>query len=268
MANRWGWFAMQAWAPAGRVGRLCQFAAVRLSDEWQGAYCGTEMIVRSVVVKAIVLAMLMLAAPTWAADWELNHEGSQRGEVTTYVREVSDSPVKAFKGVVELQASATSVLAVLTAVDTFPEWIFQSQGAERLTMEEKERIHMRFNGIWPVADRDVVLANTLTQQDDGEIHLHSENAEGFKDKQQGFVRIPALDNQFVITPLADGWVRVKFETFVDPGGNVPVWLANLVSTKAPRVTLEGLKEQLEKRRFANVTREELPDLPGMDELAL
>ncbi|MGB2060801.1 hypothetical protein [uncultured Alcanivorax sp.] len=219
-------------------------------------------------MRAIVLTLLMLTAPSWAADWELNHEGSQRGDVTTYVREVSDSPVKAFKGVVELQASATSVLAVITAVDTFPEWIFQSQGAERLSITEKERIHMRFNGIWPVADRDVVLVNTLTQTADGEIHLHSENAEGVKDKQPGFVRIPALDNQFVITPLTDGWVRVKFETFVDPGGNVPVWLANLVSTKAPRVTLEGLKEQLEKPRFANATREDLPGLPGMEALEL
>jgi hypothetical protein len=219
-------------------------------------------------VKAVVVALLMLAAPAWAADWELNHEGAQRGEVTTYVREVSDSPVKAFKGVVELQTSATSVLAVITAVDTFEEWIFQSQGADRLSIKEKERIHMRFNGIWPVADRDVVLVNTLTQKADGEILLHSENAEGFKDKQQGFVRIPALDNQFVITPLADGWVRVKFETFVDPGGNVPVWLANLVSTRAPLVTLEGLKEQLEKPRFARATREDLPGLPGMEGLKL
>ena len=82
------------------------------------------------------------------------------------------------------------------------------------------------------------------------------------------MRIPALDNQFVITPLADGWVRVKFETFVDPGGNVPVWLANLVSTRAPLVTLEGLKEQLQKPRFAQATRGDLPELPGMEGLKL
>lgn len=49
---------------------------------------------------------------------------------------------------------------------------------------------------------------------------------------------------------------------------MPVWLANLVSTKAPRVTLEGLKEQLEKPRFANATREDLPGLPGMEALEL
>ena len=53
---------------------------------------------------------------------------------------------------------------------------------------------------------------------------------------------------------------------MDPGGSVPVWLANLVATRAPYETLEGLKEQLEKPRFANARREDLPALPGMDQL--
>ena len=128
---------------------------------------------------------------------------------------------------------------------------------------------MRFKGIWPVSDRDVVLANTLSQEEDtGSVTLHSVNAEGYLGKQDGFVRIPALDNQFVLTPMGDGWVRVQFETFVDPGGSVPVWLANLVATRAPYETLEGLKEQLQKPRFANARREDLPALPGMDQLEL
>jgi hypothetical protein len=49
---------------------------------------------------------------------------------------------------------------------------------------------------------------------------------------------------------------------------VPVWLANLVATKAPLETLQGLKVQLEKPRFANATRKDLPPLPGMDTLSL
>ena len=72
------------------------------------------------------------------------------------------------------------------------------------------------------------------------------------------MRIPALDNRFVVTPLADGWTRVEFRTFVDPGGKVPVWLANLVATKAPLVTLEGLQAQLEKPRFKNAGQDDLP----------
>ncbi len=223
-------------------------------------------------MKALILALLMVASPVWAqvdASWETTREGGARGDVSTWAKKVDGSPVKAFKGVVELQATMTSVLAVITAVDTFPEWIFQNQDAERLSSEHKERILMSFHGIWPVSDRDVVLANTLSQDADSRvITLHSVNAAGFIDKRDGFVRIPSLDNQFTITPLADGWVRVKFETFVDPGGSVPVWLANLVATRAPYVTLEGIKEQLQKPRFANAKREDLPKLPGMDQLEL
>ena len=223
-------------------------------------------------MKVLMMALLMVASPIWAQvdeSWDVTRQGSARGEVTTYAKQVEGSPVKAFKGVVELQASPTSVLAVITAVDTFPEWIFQNQDAERLSSEHKERILMSFHGIWPVSDRDVVLANTLSQDPESRvITLHSVNAAGFIDERDGFVRIPSLDNQFTISPLADGWVEVKFETFVDPGGSVPVWLANLVATKAPYVTLEGIKEQLQKPRFANATRDALPALPGMDKLAL
>ena len=213
---------------------------------------------------ALLLAPLVLVNPAWAANWKI-HSGKVSTAVITANTEVADAftstmPLKAFTGLLETSR---------TYVDTFPEWIFQNQGAKRLSVEGREEIHMRFHGIWPVSDRDVVLANALSQNEDsGSITLHSVNAENVLGKQDGFVRIPALDNQFIITPMDDGWVRVQFETFVDPGGSVPVWLANLVATKAPLETLQGLKVQLEKPRFANATRKDLPPLPGIDKLSL
>ena len=130
-------------------------------------------------MKALMMALILVASPVWAQSsdsWETTRKGGGRGEVSTYARKVDGSPVKAFKGEVELKASMTSVLAVITAVDTFPEWIFQNQSAERLTSDHKERILMAFNGIWPVSDRDVVLANTLSQ-DDASILVIQETAD-------------------------------------------------------------------------------------------
>ena len=116
------------------------------------------------------------------------------------------------------------VLAAITAVDTFPEWIFQVQASEAVPDTGGERTYMRFNGIWPVSDRDVVLDNSVSQApESGAVTLHSVNAEGARPPSDGYVRIPALDNRFVVTPLADGWTRVEFRTFVDPGGKVQVW---------------------------------------------
>lgn len=206
-------------------------------------------------------ALLSAGAPLAAAEpgWELNREAGERGEVTTWTRNVSGSPVKAFRGVVEVSHGPVPVLTAITAVDTFPEWIFQVQASEAVPGTGGERTYMRFNGIWPVSDRDVLLDNSVSQAPaSGAVTLHSVNAEGARPPSDGYVRIPALDNRFVVTPLADGWTRVEFRTFVDPGGKVPVWLANLVATKAPLVTLEGLREQLEKPRFKNADKDDLP----------
>lgn len=210
----------------------------------------------------IAMALLLLAGPLLAADWQPNREAAQRDQVATWTREVPGYSVKAFRGVVEVPQGPLAVMAVLTAVDTFPEWIFQAKGGHRLDKGVGEYIYMTFHGIWPVSDRDVVLKNSLSQDANGAITLHSREAAGEMPKQEGYVRIPELDNSFVVTALADGWTRVEFSTFVDPGGKVPGWLANLVSNKAPLDTLNGLKAQLQKPRFVNAGRDDLPDTPA------
>lgn len=205
------------------------------------------------------LLLLAVSVSAAAQSWQPNREADARDQVSTWTRDVPDSPVKAFRGVVEVPHGPVPVLAAITAVDTFPEWIFQVQASEAVPDTGGERTYMRFNGIWPVSDRDVVLDNSVSQSpESGAVTLHSVNAEGARPPSDGYVRIPALDNRFVVTPLADGWTRVEFRTFVDPGGKVPVWLANLVATKAPLVTLEGLQAQLEKPRFKNAGQDDLP----------
>jgi len=205
--------------------------------------------------------LLAISASATAQSWQPDREAGARDQVATWTRDTADSPVKAFRGVVEVPHGPVAVLAAITAVDTFPEWIFQVQASEAVAGTGGERTYMRFNGIWPVSDRDVVLDNRVDQAEEGgAVTLHSVNAEDGRPPNDDYVRIPALDNRFVVTPLADGWTRVEFRTFVDPGGKVPAWLSNLVATKAPRVTLEGLQKQLEKPRFRNAGREDLPSI--------
>lgn len=218
-------------------------------------------------MRIFLLLCLFWASTAWADDWKMNREGKQRGDVSTFVRDVEGSPVKAFKGVVELEASLTSIIAVILDVDNFPSWVFQCQSAER-PLFGRDRLYMRFNGIWPVSDRDVMLDNQFAQvRAGGTIVLHSVNVETLLGEERGYVRIPALDNRFTLTPLNDGWVQVEFETFVDPGGNIPIWLANLVSTQAPLKTLRGLREQVKRERYINADPDDFPRVAGVEKLA-
>jgi len=205
------------------------------------------------------LFLFVVTTAAAAQSWEPAREASDRDQVATWTRVVDESPVKAFRGVVEVPHGPVPVLVAITAADTFPEWIFQVQASEAVAGTGGRRVYMRFNGIWPVSDRDVLLDNSVSQDPaSGAVTLRSLNAEDGRPPSKGYVRIPALDNRFVVTPLQDGWTRVEFRTFVDPGGKVPVWLANLVATKAPLETLEGLQEQLGKQRFSHAGKADLP----------
>ena len=208
----------------------------------------------------------MTAVASESPEWEVSHQGDARGDVTTYVRDVEGSPVKAFRGVVELPADEVTILAALTTIELYPEWIFQNRSSAYHDMDAQTFIYMRFKGIWPVSDRDVVLQTDFQRRDDRSLFLHTTNVKSAGEVDGGVVRIPELDNQFVVTELGDGWSRVEFDTFVHPGGSVPLWLANLVAVRAPRETLEGLAEQVTLPRFANVDVAPLVELTGIDDL--
>lgn len=213
--------------------------------------------------KSVLLMLLTLSLPLSA--WQENRVADDPGEVSTFVRDVQDSPVKAFRGVVEVPANITQLLAVSAAVDTFSEWVFQAKGGESMQQPEPAT-YIAFRGIWPVSDRDVVLVNSIEQSaQSGAVTLRSQLLEGAEERR-GYVRIPAFDNSFVFTPLADGMTRIEFETFVDPGGRVPAWLSNLISNRAPLVTLEGMKEQLQKERFQVVAEEDKASFPGVEDI--
>ena len=63
----------------------------------------------------------------------------------------------------------------------------------------------------------------------------------------------------------DGWTRVTFQTFANPGGYIPFWVANLVTTRAPLDTLNDLREHLKDKKYHIDDYRELPFLlPGIE----
>lgn len=201
--------------------------------------------------------MLMLAQTAQAADaWEPIEQGQGRESISTWVRPVEGQAVKAFRGVTEVHEPPLVVLALLADTRNLANWVFHGQFSDHPPGMSGNLIYMRFNGVWPSADRDVMFRTTVTRQ--GEVVvIDSRSTEGYP-VNVNYVRMPLLHNTFRLTPLKGGWTRVEFETVVDLGGLVPTWIANLVSTKAPLVTLQGLREQLKNPKYQIHSEDELP----------
>lgn len=219
--------------------------------------------------KLLTALCLLLCLPASAQDWELAREAKERGEVTVYVKPVPGNPLKAFKGIIEVPQPMLSVMAVMGDIERYPDWVFQCSGAEMRPQEwGRDVIRIRIQGIWPVSDRDGVARSTITQDPESlAITIHSQDAQGVFPPQNDFVRLPELDNIFLIEPLEDGWTRITFETFVDPGGYIPAWLANLVATRAPTYSLTRMAELLKEERYRMSSVDELPlEFPGIDRM--
>jgi hypothetical protein len=213
---------------------------------------------------------VVLAANTALAnneDWKQVREADKPGEVDVFVRPVDDSPIKMFRGVIEVPQPMLSVMAVMGDIKQYPEWVFQCSDAEiRPDQWGPDVIRIKINGIWPVSDRDIAARSTIEQNPDtNAITIHSRAVEGVVPRQDNWLRIPELDNRFRLEPLDNGGSRITFRTFVNPGGHIPAWLANFVATRAPEYTLTNMAELLKKDRYQLTSVDELPiQFPGID----
>ena len=218
------------------------------------------------VVRFLMLAFCLLPVSVLASEWKPVRVASERTDVSTWVKPVAGNPLNAFRGQTEVPYPMLTVIAVLADVENFPEWVFQCHFARLMPEVSDELAYIHIKGIWPVSDRDSVARTVIIQDSDTlKTTLHSVAAHGVLDEVEGTVRLPALDNRFILEPLADGWTRITFETFVDPGGMIPAWLANLVATRAPLTTLQKMQVRMVKNRYHLKDKSELPiQFPGTE----
>ena len=170
---------------------------------------------------ALGLTWALLCSPVHAAgDWEPMQPPGARDSVATWSRPLPGQAVKAFRGVTEAHVNAWAVLALLADTPNLANWVFQGRESSHPDGLPADQARIRFKGVWPADDRDVLIRTTVTQLADRSIVVDSRQVDGLP-HNDCCVRIPMLHNVFKLVPLPGGWTRVEFETQIDLGGMVP-----------------------------------------------
>jgi START domain-containing protein len=200
-----------------------------------------------------LVPLLAVAAPSQAAstDWELVK--SSDGIVVDR-RVVSGSPLKEFRGRGVIDAPIADILAVFSDVGRATEWMDSCNGS-RVVDDVSERVKVVYNRThapWPVSDRDAVLRNVVTIDDDERrvaidfTAIDDTRAPAVK----GVVRMPFVRGHWYLWPAADGKsTRVEYQVHASPGGALPNWIVNYVSRDLPHKTVAGLRAQVKRRRY-------------------
>jgi len=205
---------------------------------------------RKILLLSFLLLLKLLPARA-QTDWKLNTESDG---IKIYTGLVPGSKIKAVMVDCDFKATASQFVAVLMDIKASPEWLYHTKFCTVLKQVSPSDLfyYSEVSLPWPAENRDFVCHLTITQKTDTKvITMDGPAVPGFVPVKAGIVRIGRSASQWIITPLANGELRVKYTLHVDPGGDLPTWLVNMFAAEGPMQIFKKLKLQLQKPVYKN-----------------
>jgi hypothetical protein len=189
---------------------------------------------------------LLMGRPSFAQDgWSLAKDAEG---IQVYVRNIPDSPLREFRGEVQLKSTPENVVRVLRDANAFRKWMPDVAASELLKATDTDQFHYLDNKApWPVSNRDGVYHFTYSRQGDGTVVVRVEAAPDYVPLREGKVRIPQANGQWKLVPNGEG-VNVTYQMHASPGGSIPGWLANQTVVDTPFGTLKAMRGYLQEAR--------------------
>ena len=198
---------------------------------------------QQIILLFLCISTLTLSAQT-EAKWELK---SQKEGITIYSRELPNSNLKELKMTSTAKSSTAAFIKILEVIQTNPDWLDGDFEVKRIKMNA-EGIpinHTKIDFPFPVSDRDLVSsAQVITDEQTGVVTVRSEAVSGILKDQSGYVRMPSFLSRWILTPQANGMLDIEYFLQSDPGGSIPAWVTNMLSSVGPFRTFKAIKENL------------------------
>jgi hypothetical protein len=193
----------------------------------------------SLIPAACLLLLLSGVTVTSANGWETVFD---EGGLLVERRAYSGSALQEIRGVIRLETSLNAVMALLKDAEFNRQWVYRSGGARILKEEGFARAYVYgiVDAPWPMQDRDTVVRFDYRQEDSGEITITITNFPDFLPRAGDYVRVPDFGGYWRLQPRHDGWVEVTYQVYGDPGGWIPVWVANYAAVTSVTRTLQNM----------------------------
>ena len=205
---------------------------------------------RKISLPVILLSMFLLLAGRGtlhkypiADNWVL---AMQKEGIKVYTRPREGTSVKEFLGVVTVEGNISQLVAILKDNSLVPQWMYHTSKGELIrAINDMEWDNYYQNYFpFPVGKRDMALRFKMSQGADKKVSLVMTSIPEAAKPEHGFIRIKNADGEIILAPLGEGKTEVTYQFFAEPGGYLPVALANAFITEDPYYTLLNLRELL------------------------
>jgi hypothetical protein len=179
-----------------------------------------------------------LAAQSWVFVKE--EEG-----IKLFTRKEDGSSLKSFKGIMDVTSSMEKVCNLIGNVNNHDWWDENLRQIKVLKYEKDKyfQYYLVYHVPWPFTDRDLcVEAKEIIDPLTGRRTITATPLNDLVPETQDLIRIKKYWQKWTIQPMENGVIRLTLEGFVDPAGNVPSWLYNMVIVETPLKVMRRVKK--------------------------
>ena len=192
------------------------------------------------------IVFLSLVADTGFSQYKWKQEKDKNG-IKVFTSAVNNSDFKAIKVECTLKGSYPKLIAVLTNVTQFSNWIFNTKSS-RLVSRTNPLDFVYYSEIRmpiPFSNRDVVI-NLQIKTDNlpNYLFITGKSKSGLVPEVPGKVRVNHYMANWKVSMPAANTIHISYIVEMDPGGNIPAWVANMFSGKGPFETFSKLAKLL------------------------
>lgn len=200
---------------------------------------------------SLIILCISLGITVFAQDWEPR---STKDGIKTWSRKVSGSKIDALKMETDFDATPSQLAAIIFDIGSCTEWLYSTKSCSVVKTVSPGELYYysEISFPWPTENRDFVSHISAEQDPSSKtVIIRAENVPGFVAEKKGIVRIYQSTGKWTIRPTGANRVHVEYELQVNPGGSLPSWIVNMLSTKGPLESFKKLRQQLKKPKYAN-----------------
>jgi hypothetical protein len=166
--------------------------------------------------------------------------------ISIYHKKVGNGILKDVKIETNFDSNLSTIVEALLDVSSFSKWIYKVDYSKVVRTIDKSQTeyYNRINMPWPVADRDLVAINRLSQNPKTKEVISEDicNWKGLAENKD-LIRIKDFYAIWTFIPTSTG-VRGTYIFHSNPGGDMPASMVNLFIDEGPVNSIKGLKKML------------------------
>ena len=177
----------------------------------------------------------------------------QRDWLKIFTCPVPTSDFLSFVGIAVIDAPQHSVLHLLYDLEAATEWVWKTREMrilKELSEDEGRIVYQLVSAPWPLSDREIISRSVgYKDPETEEIFIKMTAVPDFLPEHEHYVRVPQLEGAWNIMPISEKQCRVVFRLHLEPGGEIPSWLANIAVIDTPYHTMANMREMVKREKY-------------------